>query len=305
MLKGFVWMVCLAALLIGVVRAVAARLPNHGQIAYLRAQPNARDIWLLDVRGGQQHNLTRHIPASITAFQWLPDGRELLILTVEILPFAPRQGFSLLRVPGGAYAPFAPLPECTGCTTFDYDAERGTIVYSQGMFSPRQSVFTLSSRSARYIADGVNGDWSPDGRQIVYEKTNEPDAYPLIILDTQDGTVQRFSYHNLSLVAPDWSPEGRYLVAAGIFGANYVTHDLYVVDITCGPDCEPFPRRLTYAPELEYSPAWSPDGRQVAYRCATITTSNICVINADGTGARQLTENLLAGAPAWRPRRGG
>jgi Tol biopolymer transport system component len=50
-------------------------------------------------------------------------------------------------------------------------------------------------------------------------------------------------------------------------------------------------------------PAWSPDGRQIA----VATNAALYVMNANGTGLRQLRRDrpvLLAGylRPAWRPK---
>jgi len=42
-------------------------------------------------------------------------------------------------------------------------------------------------------------------------------------------------------------------------------------------------------------PDWSPDGTKLAFAC----NSEICVINADGSGVTQLTTNAVATHPSW------
>ncbi|MDX1395160.1 MAG: hypothetical protein R3195_12255 [Gemmatimonadota bacterium] len=48
-----------------------------------------------------------------------------------------------------------------------------------------------------------------------------------------------------------------------------------------------------------YSPAWSPDGRRVAFITHDGTTSHLSVIDSDGSGERRLVSG--AEAPAWSP----
>jgi TolB protein len=71
-------------------------------------------------------------------------------------------------------------------------------------------------------------------------------------------------------------------------------------------------RQLTHSGQgIDYSPTWSPDGMRIAFRTtrgespAGVDPSNIFIINADGSGERQLTPARGAAAgglfPAWSP----
>jgi len=59
----------------------------------------------------------------------------------------------------------------------------------------------------------------------------------------------------------------------------------------------------TPSPIRDGAPAWSPDGRQVAfYSEVNGQAADLYVINADGTGLRQLTNTPVAeGYPSWSP----
>ena len=54
--------------------------------------------------------------------------------------------------------------------------------------------------------------------------------------------------------------------------------------------------------EIDYAPAWSPDGKQIAFRADIDGNGDIYVINADGTGRVNLTNNPASDwSPAWSP----
>jgi Tol biopolymer transport system component len=118
----------------------------------------------------------------------------------------------------------------------------------------------------------------------------------------------------------DWSPDGekivftRHLVSDNQM--NSITAEICVLDLGT-PDAEPdcLLGQTTKFPnfEEERAPAWSPDGRKIAYMCRRgdppnpqnpqqAKTFEICVMNADGTDDLQLTNNtVFDGSPKWSP----
>jgi TolB protein len=68
-------------------------------------------------------------------------------------------------------------------------------------------------------------------------------------------------------------------------------------------------QRLTRSAQNEFQPAWSPDGKRIVFRAApaglpgTSSLADIVVVNADGTGRKNLTNNPRRGNwdPAWSP----
>jgi Tol biopolymer transport system component len=60
--------------------------------------------------------------------------------------------------------------------------------------------------------------------------------------------------------------------------------------------------RLTNGPHADSRPAWSPDGRRIAFaRAGDSTTCGIYVMNADGLGLARLTTACGDMTPAWSP----
>jgi Tol biopolymer transport system component len=69
--------------------------------------------------------------------------------------------------------------------------------------------------------------------------------------------------------------------------------EIYVMD----PDGSDV-TRLTNDPAGDLAPAWSPDGRRIAF----VRNREIVVMNADGTGVTQLTDGrCCSDNPAWSP----
>jgi Tol biopolymer transport system component len=60
-------------------------------------------------------------------------------------------------------------------------------------------------------------------------------------------------------------------------------------------------RRLTWSPQVEQAPSWSPDGTRIAYESFLGGNSHIWVMNADGSGQTELTSGTQNMDPAWSP----
>ncbi len=98
--------------------------------------------------------------------------------------------------------------------------------------------------------------------------------------------------------SPSWSPDGRRLAFQRyVRGRNA---EILVADAD-GRNL----RRLTRTPAEELWPVWSPDGRRLAFVSDRDGSWEVFVMNADGSGVRQLTRRLapteLNVTPAWSP----
>jgi TolB protein len=70
------------------------------------------------------------------------------------------------------------------------------------------------------------------------------------------------------------------------------------------------PKRLTNNTEDERAPDWSPDGKSIAYMCRKgepvreggPKSFEICIMNADGSGQKRITNNRVAELTvSWSP----
>jgi Tol biopolymer transport system component/DNA-binding winged helix-turn-helix (wHTH) protein len=129
--------------------------------------------------------------------------------------------------------------------------------------------------------------WSPDSRQVAFVRRNESkdDIYVVPAL----GGIERKVYSSPRDLNPHltWSPDGRVLAFPENDGTD--THSwitlLSLVDSTT--------RRLTMPPgeDRDDSPAFSPDGSQVAFDRESIAgvANNVYVVSAKGGEPRRLT----------------
>jgi len=139
------------------------------------------------------------------------------------------------------------------------------------------------------IPDGIGAGpaWSPDGGAFAYESSDA--IYRLDIATGERTALAAGLCCGLSEHQPTWSPDGTRIV--------YVNYHLPAEQN--GPDCSfrcgtlwsvpaggGAPTRITAEPGSEVLPAFSPDGRWIAYIAES--TNQLILIAADGSGARVL-----------------
>ena len=155
--------------------------------------------------------------------------------------------------------------------------------------------------------------WSPDGRQVAFSRFVK-DGFDLYVVPAFGGTEHQLSSlppdrHLISDVSKyqaivrcfDWSPDGKVLAFSNIMPDK--THSwialLSLVDSTVRPLTSP------PSPNVDYAPAFSPDGSTVAFIrgiAAGVVEDLYVVPVAGGTPKRLTFDNAWMNAPpAWTP----
>jgi len=162
---------------------------------------------------------------------------------------------------------------------------------------------TARGKPTRTYGEGQSPAWSPDGRLIAS------------VLPTTGGYATRYALNILDVTTarsrtlttwadgeqPQWSPDGRHLAVAGEHGVVVTT-------------TRPGSARVV-AKRAAQSVAWSPDGKQLVFAgwdgargrpapapdASGCCTTDLYVVNADGTGLRRLThDRALITSVNWR-----
>lgn len=139
--------------------------------------------------------------------------------------------------------------------------------------------------------------WSPDGMRLAFT-SNATGDYQVYTMgaDGSDVTQVTHAPSGTTYVGPKYSPDGRqFAVALHRPQDPKDVQDLWVMGIT-GSNL----KRLTNGMNNAESRTWSPDGKQIAFNAVVRGIGQIFVINADGTGLRQLTHNPGT-TPAFAP----
>ena len=141
--------------------------------------------------------------------------------------------------------------------------------------------------------------WFPNGQGILYRRTNGPETTRSDVWAMDlDGTNRRpVAVLPEDQFYPAYSPDMTKLLFATTApggGRSIQVMDVATQQVTTLYDFSPA--------SYDSGPAWSPDGRQIAFESNADGDMEIYVMNADGSNVRQITHNTIWDeGPAWSP----
>jgi dipeptidyl aminopeptidase/acylaminoacyl peptidase len=254
--------------------------PDGRYLSFLSSRGDSAEadqLWLLSRRGGEAEQITR-IKAGIDDYVWSPDGRRLVFVVQD------DDSVEVTSVVG-------PRP--------DEPASEGKDG-GEGAHKPAKTEPPIVI-DRFYFKEDYTG----------YVRRKRRHLY---LFDTATRTLSQLTQGQSDERLPAWSPDGQYLVfSSKRVGEDPDRHDnwdLYVIQAQPGAVA----RQLTSFtgpdnhPDWESRPAWSPDGRVIAYlqggpdSLIYYVAPKLAVIPWGGSGTPRLLSASLdraVGTPEW------
>jgi Tol biopolymer transport system component len=262
----------------------------------------------------------------IAGVSWSPDGEQLALSVGELGGNSAYIGFHIIDLRTGTdrHIPWGVMQSTFGCFTPSYltwSLDGKLLAYTCRDFgvgpSAHGQIYTIRpDGTGRHLvptgpSPAFSPTWSPDGKRLAYSTGEIPFPAP------QGMTSYRSAVYVVDLAGshgrwvatgalPDWSPDGKTIayVAPGCAPTPDNKGRIRLVTPTGRDVTPPTAPCDGIGPAGHPVPAWSPDGQ----RMAVGTDTAQYVMNADGTGLRQLQRgrftHWLEGyiRPAWRPK---
>ncbi len=140
---------------------------------------------------------------------------------------------------------------------------------------------------------------SPDGSTIVARLLSMRGPRPLLLIkdiyaETRYETIALGEYFG----KPRWASDGKKVVFFGFSGRGIqANHDIFTID-NDGTNLQ----KLTSHPARDADPAFSPDGKQIAFISGRSGGDHVFIMDADGGNVRQVTSGRFhCNSPVWSP----
>jgi Tol biopolymer transport system component len=279
---------------------VPTALPG-GRLVYARYVDDRGSIFTINPDGTDTKPLI--LPAGVPP-RWSPDGRRISVAQDD--PNIPEGHLSVgLADPDGHnYVQFDD-PDATlelAGAVWSPDGSRLAVEAWDGTDVTRAGIYTVRASDGGDLirvtscpkdCHDIPGDYSPDGRQIVFTRgqlSDETDTTLMVV--NVDGTGER-AVMDEKVAGGRWSPDGKTILTDLNGSLLLVPLDggkSTSVTIGSNPTLKPF------------GGAWSPDGEWIVFSARNETSVDLYIVRIDGTELHQVTNtprNYEDGAD-WR-----
>jgi len=249
-------------------------------LVYERIVDGNQDLYVFPADGGLERRLTRH-PATDALPRWSPDGRSVLFASDRSGNWQVWEvgagGGEARRARSNAYHEMQ--------ADISPDGRRIALLSNAGGREALWIVDRVTGEGSELVRHGRktafgNPHWSRDGSRIVFSSTWGGKGHQIYLLDVATGKETPVSGLNGGC-EPRFSPDGRKVVWVKRGGHGNRSR-LVERELATGLE-----RVLVAWPALNYDPAYSPDGSEIAFA-------------SDIGGEWAIYRQRLADGKAWR-----
>jgi serine/threonine protein kinase len=275
--------------------------PDGTGILYEHGSYRSARIGRVPATGGESHDIPIDEPFTLRYFfpKLSDDGRWLLYQNGYAVEVVAAQGGKPKVLAQGEYPAWGPG---SASILFTNDLPgKGRTLWTAPFSLVRGELVGPSRPLTFGRGPDIGAAASRDGTAIAFTAADESLNLEEIPFDAEAGRVTgparelTRGSNAITFIGP--SPDGKAVAFAASRGG--ISH-IWRVDAPAPPT------ELTRDPGVSDSnPAWSPDGRQIAFSRQALGadsgSSDLWLMNADGTSPRRVTEMVGAGAPVWMP----
>jgi TolB protein len=249
---------------------------------------DVKEVYVVDYDGANPRRIT--INRALNVFpNWSPDARSIAYTSY-------RTGVPDILI-SNIYAGTMEIPtKGTGQNWLPVFSPDGTKIAftSSRDGNPELYVMNRDGSDLRRLTNNPEIDttptWSPNGNQIAF--TSGRSGAPQIYVVGADGSGLRRISQESYADRPTWSPPPYNEIAfSARSGPGF---DIKVLNIGTGET-----RQITFGEGTNESPAWSPNGRHLAFMSTRAGKSQIFTVDRDGRNIRQITRDGNNQTPNW------
>lgn len=262
---------------------------RYGKIVFVRGQ----DIWTMDANGQNQTKLFAGISIGqklelidnvefLYAPQWSPDGRKIMFVAkqtgnddIYVMDSDGQNRVNLTNHPADDGAPvWSPDGKYIA-----FMSRRHTNWDIYRMDADGQNVIRLTKHNAQ---DELPA-WSNDGQQIAFISTRDRNV-EIYTMNMNGRTRKRLTNTPAQEILCSWSPDDQKMIYL-----SSTQHNQWVVYMMSADGQNKTP--LIDGEMVGYNPAWSPDGKQIAYTLKDGAKFGTFLMDGQGKNRIRLTSN--------------
>ena len=292
-------------LLIGAMVARNALASHHkAQIAFTSIRDRNLEIYVMDADGNNQIRLTNH-PEHDYQPSWSPDGGRIAFVSErnggnKQIYVMDSNGKNVKRLTNGAFDRH-PAWSPDGQTIAYHGYEDEEWVEDEEVNFKIYLIAPDGTNRRKLAGDIPSWDiepaWSPDSQRIAFVSSRENWVSEIYVMDANGTHQKRLTHTKFNERHPTWSPDGSRIAFSSLPNEDFI---MSVIDADGTNRRNLTEEVLDGRTRLIFHPAWSRDGRTIAYHFAKggLDPGGIHLMTADGEHLKRLGD-LHKGGDSW------